>query len=362
MLNVLMLTKYARKGASSRLRSFQYIPFLTENNCNISIQSLFDEDYLNNLYEKKKNSKAHIIKLFFKRFLCLLTIYKYDVIWIEKELFPYMPAVFERILPFLNIHYIVDYDDAIFHNYDLSSNVLIRTLMAKKIDVVMKNSHTVIAGNGYLAERAKNAGAKRVEIIPTVIDRKRYDITPFTSSRDSNAVLTVGWIGSPSTQKYVVQIKDALIELSKKFNLRVLLVGATSDIKDDLSDLNVDIRAWSESTEVYTILEMDVGIMPLEDGPWEKGKCGYKLIQYMACSVPVVASPVGVNVDIVNSNNCGLLAFDLADWQKHLTYLLQNLENRMNLGINGQYAVKNKYSLQVQRSKIFKVITDLTAC
>lgn len=353
-INVLLLSKYSRKGASSRLRTMQYIPFLKSNNVCIEAKPLFDDEYLVNLYAGASKSKLAIVKYYLKRIATLFNAYKYDVIWLEKELLPYCPAFFEWLLVKLGVKYIVDYDDAIFHNYDLAKSKYARFFLGKKIDSVMKGAHTVIAGNDYLAERAKSAGAKNIVIIPTVVDTTRYAF----KQKKNGEILTIGWIGSPSTQKYVVQIKPALDWLSDKYNIRILLVGATNSVVDELAGLNVVVEEWTEKTEVTSIQKMDVGIMPLQDGPWEKGKCGYKLIQYMACSVPVVASPVGVNTEIVKNANCGFLATTLDEWQMALDKILCSDSVRLSFGVNGCTMVNDKYCLQVQKFNILNCLTD----
>src|SRR5690554_86135 len=343
-MKVLLLSKYPRMGASSRLRSLQYLPALAEDGIEVTVSSLFDDEYLTELYARGRRSKLRLLILYLKRLLVLLTVFRYDVLWIEKELFPYFPAVFERSLAFLGVRYVVDYDDAIFHNYDLSDNGLIRGLLGRKIDAVMSCATCVIAGNQYLAERALQSGAKRVEIIPTVVDHTRYS----QAARTGDGPLVIGWIGSPSTQRYVVDIQDALRAVCDKTGARLMLVGATDAVADQLSGIPVEVVPWSEESETENIAQMDVGIMPLVDGPWEKGKCGYKLIQYMASGVPVVASPVGVNVEIVDGQGCGRLAESKNEWAESLLDLLSDQKARTTLGQAGREAVVKRYSLQTQ--------------
>jgi glycosyltransferase involved in cell wall biosynthesis len=158
----------------------------------------------------------------------------------------------------------------------------------------------------------------------------------------------IGWIGSPSTQNYVVNIAQALISQCQKHNVRLLLVGASADIANEFPGVDVEVVPWSESSEADLIARMDIGIMPLPDGLWENGKCGYKLIQYMACAIPVIASPVGVNVDIVGANQCGLLAANGAEWKVALDKLLESRAQRLELGRAGRQAVESWYSLSVQ--------------
>lgn len=354
-MKVLVFTKYPRMGASSRLRTLQYLPLLEQQGFEFTVQSLFDEAYLKNLYSKGSRSRLAVLKYYFKRLITLLTAPRYDLLWIEKELFPYLPAFAERILTLFDVRYIVDYDDAIFHNYDLSSNPIIRRLLAHKIDKVMMHSECVMAGNRYLAARAKSAGAKNIQLLPTVVDHSRYQSRP---ENDAN-LLTVGWIGSPSTQKYVVEIFSALQAVHQKTPFRLLLVGATDEISVQLPGLQVEVQPWSEESEVDLICSMDIGIMPLQDGPWEKGKCGYKLIQYMASGVPVVASDVGVNSEIVNHWSVGFLASNDSEWQEALASLLTDLSLREQYGSNGRLAVEKYYSLHAQLPMLLSVLNSI---
>lgn len=343
-MKVLLLTKYPRMGASSRLRSLQYLPALADVGIEVTVSSLFDNKYLMQLYANGGRSRVRSLFLYLRRLFVLLSVFRYDVLWIEYEVFPYLPAFAERLLRFIGKPYVVDYDDAVFHNYDLSGNGLIRALLGKKADEVMRNAACVIAGNEYLASRARKAGARRIERIPTVVDRERYQV----GERDQTKKPIIGWIGSPSTQRYVADIRDALKKACDETEAGLLLVGATESVREQLPGIPVDVVRWTEEAEAALVAQMDVGIMPLEDGPWEKGKCGYKLIQYMACGVPVVASPVGVNVEIVNENRCGQLATSISEWAEALIGILSSRPQQSELGMAGRKAVEQKYSLQVQ--------------
>lgn len=345
---ILLLTKYSRMGASSRLRTLQYLPLLEQQGFEFTVHSLFCDDYLKALYSGSHRSFLIVIKSYLKRLSVLFTVLNYDLIWIEKEIFPYMPSFFERILVFIGVKYIVDYDDAIFHNYDLSKNKFIKLFLSNKINSVMKYSSCVITGNTYLSNYAQLAGAKNTQIIPTVVDHTRYQ----KSEQIVGSILTVGWIGSPSTQKYVVEILSALQAVHQQFPFRLLLIGANSDVSGQLPGLNVEVLNWTEETEAELISMMDIGIMPLHDGPWERGKCGYKLIQYMASGVSVVASPVGVNEEIVKKSNAGFIAKRQDEWECAILKLLVSATLREEKGKAGRDVVEKKYSLKSQAANI----------
>ncbi|CAA0080637.1 Uncharacterised protein [BD1-7 clade bacterium] len=343
-------------GASSRLRSLQYVPKLVMDGCTVDVYPLFDDQYLQQLYSVRGRSKLSVFRLYIARLKQLFGIRKYDVIWIEYELFPYAPAFFEALLRIFRIPFFVDYDDAVFHNYDLSSNSVVRVLLGTKIDKVMSRARCVIVGNDYLKKRAEIAGARHVEIIPTVVDTQRYSVA---IDEKIDRELVVGWIGSPSTQKYVVSLKGVLKEFCIEGRARLVLVGASEEVLSDLSGINASIEQWTEDSEVDLVGGFDIGIMPLKDGPWEKGKCGYKLIQYMASGKPVIASPVGVNTEIVEKNACGFLADSSEEWVHALRVLLIDAEQRKQFGLNGRRAVEQHYSLQAQAPRLIRIFKEL---
>lgn len=349
-MKILYFTKYTRKGASSRLRSYQYFPYLEKEGIEVRVSPLFNDSYLKSLYNGKSTIIAAITG-YLKRLAALFTIFSYNKIVIEKELFPYMPAWTERLLALFGIKYIVDYDDAIFHNYDKNPNGIIRFFLKHKIDVVMRHSKCVMAGNSYLAERAQKAGAKCMEMLPTVIDLARYE---HKDVKIKEKPFVIGWIGSPSTFKYLLPIAPVLKELSK-LGAQIHIIGAKGDLgfEHDLYFI-----PWEEKSEVQNIAAFDVGIMPLEDNLWEKGKCAYKLIQYMACGLPVVASPVGMNTEIVKPVENGYLATTNEAWKEALMFYKNNPSKRKEHGAVGHTFVKNNYTITSQMKKLINIFND----
>ena len=347
-MKILYFTKYSRKGASSRLRSFQYFPFLESQGHQVTVKPLFDDTYLEKIYLGKKDIIGSL-KGYLKRFLLLFTVFSYDKVVIEKELFPYLPAVFERIFALFGIQYVVDYDDAIFHNYDMHPNPIIRFFLKNKIDIVMKKSQTVIAGNSYLATRAKNAGAQKVVTIPTVIDTSRYT----TKEKYNSKPFVIGWIGSPSTFKYLLSLQSVFEKLASKYVISIHIVGAEQSL--GLPGIENHIP-WSEETEVASILNFDLGIMPLNDSPWEKGKCSYKLIQYMGCGIPVIASPVGMNLEVVQANINGFLATNEEEWVSTIEKYINDTNLQSVHGKNNSIFVEKNFSLTSAKYNYLKAV------
>jgi len=347
-MKILYFTKYTRKGASSRLRSYQYFPYLEAQGIEITVSPLFSDQYLENLYAHKSTIKW-TLKAYIQRFFALTKVLKYDKIVIEKELFPYLPACGEFLLKLFRIKYIVDYDDAIFHNYDQNPNPVIRFFLKRKIDKVMKYSYTVIVGNDYLAKRAKEAKARNIQIIPTVIDVGRYHV----KKHEVREQVVIGWIGSQSTFKYLLLLKDVLQQLIKEYNILVHIVGTKESLGLGENEIHIE---WSEETEVSSILNFDIGIMPLRDTLWEQGKCAYKLIQYMGCGLPVVASPVGMNNDVVRDGYSGFLANSDTSLFEYLKKYITNPELRAEHGKHGRLTVEEKYCINITAPKISQII------
>lgn len=360
--NILFLTKYARNGASSRYRTFQYFPWLERAGIQCQAIPLFDEGYLDHLYAAGDRALADVLRAFGHRLLALTSARRCDLIVIEYELVPYFPPVLERLLQALGIDYVVDYDDALFHQYDLHRRAWVRRLLGQKIATVMRGARLVTVGNGYLAEYARRAGARRVEIVPTVIDLTRYpqastlDASSNDRARHERAPFTIGWIGSPSTAKYLKAIAPALAKVCAQGNASVRLIGSGPI---DLGAVPVEVLPWSEETEVELLRQCDVGIMPLPDEPWERGKCGFKLIQYMACGLPAVASPVGVNRDIVEDGVNGFVARTTDDWMQSLEALRTDPKRGRGMGRAGRERVEREYCLQVTAPRFVSLLQSV---
>lgn len=349
-LSVLVLTRYGRKGASSRYRSLQYGPVLERQGIRCTYRPLFDDSYLDRRYAGRRGL-GRIFSGALGRVRDLVLAGRYDLMVIEKELFPYFPAIGERILSRAGVPYVVDYDDAVFHAYDQHRRSLVRKLFGDKIRTVMSKARCVVAGNEYLADYARGAGASKVAVVPTVIDLDRYDTR--RAAPKNGAPFTIGWIGSPFSARYLQEVAPALATMCVGGKARVVLVGA-GDV--NLRDVPFEIWPWSGETEVRDMQSFDVGIMPLPNEPWARGKCGFKLIQYMACGLPVVASPVGVNREIVEPGTNGELALSQDDWVEALTALRDQPERAEQMGARGRQKVEAHYSLQAVSPKVAGIL------
>jgi glycosyltransferase involved in cell wall biosynthesis len=348
-IRLMLLPRYDRQGASSRLRSYQFIPFLTEVGIDVEIFPFFHSGYLAALYRKGHRSFGNVLTSYIARLRTLVRGREYDAVWLEKEVFPWIPFLFER--GFLRRHrIIVDYDDAIFHNYDENKSAIIRRVLGTKIDHVMQSASLVTVGNSYLAARAERAGARRIEYLPTVVDTARYSAVGACKAR-----CNIGWIGTPKTAAYLHLVQPALRNINKAYGARAVLIGSGA-IK---LGVPAEIHSWFEDTEAQKLTAIDIGIMPLPDEPWERGKCGYKLIQYMAAGIPVVASPVGVNVDIIRDGVNGFLASSVAEWETALTKLACDADLRTTMGMAGRAMIEQRFSTRVVAPKLAKLIREV---
>ncbi|TSD55229.1 glycosyltransferase family 4 protein [Variovorax sp. KBS0712] len=357
-MKVLALTKYGRLGASSRMRSLQYVPTLEQAGCQITVEPLLSDELLQARY-KRGGYGISLLRAYGRRVRALKGRRKFDVVWIEKEALPWWPLWLELFM-LRGVPYVLDYDDAIFHNYDQHASSWVRRFFGSRLDKLMAKSALVIAGNQYLAQRAINAGARWVEVVPTVVDLTRYPYPTFeTHSEKSPAIDNlprIVWIGSPSTVHYLQLLRKPLQELAARqpFVLRVIGGGPL-----DLPGVQVEIIPWTEATEGENIRTCHIGVMPLLDSLWERGKCGYKLIQYMACGLPVVASGVGANIEIVRHHKNGFLANTANDWVASLSKLLQSPSLREQMGAAGRITVEEKYSIQKTSPQISNFLKSI---
>jgi glycosyltransferase involved in cell wall biosynthesis len=350
-MQILLLSRYSRMGPSSRYRFYQYVPVLQAQGCAVTPAPLLDDIYIQRLYAGQPMPWRHVLRAYGQRVAHLFGSRRYDLLWLEAEALPWAPAWMEALLLTAGIPYVVDYDDALFHRYDQHHAGVVRRLLGKKIDRVMRRAALVTVGNDYLAERACRAGATRVEILPTVIDLHKYAVTP----QPHNDVFSIGWIGSRSTAMHLKTIQPALRAICQSAGVRVIAIGAPAC---ELEGVWFETKRWDEVTEIQELQKFDVGIMPLPDSPWERGKCGFKLIQYMACARPVVGSPVGVNRQIIEDGINGFQATSMTEWIRAFQLLMRDTALRQRMGEAGRVKVEQYYCLQVTAPKLMQLLHE----
>lgn len=358
-MRILLLSRYSSRGPSSRLRHYQFLPALARSGMTVTVAPLLPDSYLEALYLGRSRPLCRIAAAYAERVGQMMGAHRFDLLWIEKESLPWLPFGVERGLLRDAPPYVVDFDDAWFHHYDRNRWALVRRLLGDKLDRVMRRAALVTVGNRYLADRADLAGARAIEIVPTVVDLARYPVTdpsagaPPSEGTPSEKPVVIGWIGSPMTDHYLGLIAEPLRRLAAERAPRLCLIGASQGV---LADLAPEHHVWREDTETQRIADFDIGIMPLADTPWERGKCGYKLIQYMACGKPVVASPVGVNRSIVEHGVNGFLADTPEEWAAALNRLAADPDLRRRLGAAGRAKVEVRYSLSGTAPRLIELL------
>jgi glycosyltransferase involved in cell wall biosynthesis/SAM-dependent methyltransferase len=352
MSKLLILTRYDRTGPSSRYRFYNYVDYLEANGVICDIKPLFNKEYLECSYSGSSRVDA-AIRCYARRFKDLFNIRKYDLVLIEKELFPFLPAWFESYFYLSRMNYILDYDDAIFHRYDQHKNKLIRLFLSEKIAHIMKGAVAVISGNRYISDYANKHAQKDRIIIPTVVDTDLYD----QILTEKNQQFTIVWIGTQSTAKYVEGISNAIKDVCIKTNGKFVMIGATAS----LPSVPVEFIEWSEDTEIRYLKSSHVGIMPLPNHHWERGKCGFKIIQYMASKIPVVASPVGVNSEIIKDGVNGYLATTENEWVDCLFKVYNESESESeSVGVAGYKNIVSNYSFSHAAPILLEVLEKNT--
>ena len=352
-VHVLALTKYGRLGASSRCRFLNYIPLLRARNIAVTVSPLLSDTYVKRRLAGADIDYIDVARSYTMRLAAIAKSALFDVVWVEGELLPRWPATVARLLHSLGWRFVVDLDDAIFHTYDRHPNPLVRKLLGRKIDVIFDQAATVVVGNEYLAERARQSRS-RVVVVPTTVDHQAYAerrISPHDK-------LTFGWIGSAATVRYLRTIAPELEELCSSLSARLSLIGVA---RHDFKCSDVVLSNWSEDTELDNLAACDIGLAPMSDGPWERGKCGLKAIQYMAIGIPVLAANVGALPTVVQHGETGFIYRNGADFTRYARQLAADPELRRRMGAAGRQRVANHYSIQAWVDTIAAVLTRAAA-
>jgi glycosyltransferase involved in cell wall biosynthesis len=372
-LLLLIFARYSSSQASTRVRFTQYIPALTLAGFDVEVFPILDDDAISGRSGVLSSAWSRL-KSFGRVAKRLLQERNRDShIHIYIEMFPWLPFFVERMFLLMagKREYSVELDDAWFHKYDTHQSALVRAVLATKIDRMMQRSTLVIAGNDYIAQRARAAKARWVETIPTVVDVDRYrchggspgcNAEPASApanpqSQGANDELPViGWIGSPATTPLLLHIKDVIERMHHAGLARFVAIGAGAS---ELARLPIRCIPWSEAAEVGALHQLDIGIMPLTDTLFERGKSGYKIVQYMACGLPSVASPVGANRSIVVHGQTGFLASTDDEWFEYLSKLCGSKSLRSRLGKSGLARAEEHYSLRVTAPKMVSIFKRL---
>lgn len=350
---ILFLAPYPYEEApSQRFRFEQYFNFLKEQGYEIEIHSFLNEKTWKSLYNHGSFfAKAMgIIGSFWRRKLLMFKVRKFDYIFIHREASMIGPPIFEWfIAKVLRRKYIYDYDDAIWLPNYSQQNARFHKLKAYgKVKKIIKWADVVVTGNSFLQEFG-NQYNKNVVIIPTTIDLKNSHNQP---TNHSHSPVNIGWTGSHTTMSYLDSLIPILQELEKEHHLTFTII---SNEKPDYDLQSLQFIKWKKETEIEDLSSINIGVMPLTDSEWAKGKCGFKALQYMALGIPALVSPVGVNTEVIEDGKNGYLCATSEEWKEKLSLLLNNQQLREQIGKEGYKTVRTKYSVEANRDNYQKL-------
>lgn len=348
-MTVTYFSKCSSVGPSSRYRVFQFLPQFQAEGIDCRVEPLFGETYFSILEVRPRLLQTclkipYVLARFLKRLGTVLMLCRQDLVVIEGPLFPYAPPVVERLLRRLGQRVVVEMDDAIY---------LTRGHEAK-IPTLLRVASGVIVGNDRLASYARRCSAN-VRVVPTVVDTDRF--APIgrrvpVSSDYADEMVTIVWMGLAYNLRYLDVLVPALRALQSQYRIRLRVVCSHAP---RLAGVDVEFRPWDFNREVTDLQDATIGVMPLEDTEWARGKCGLKLLQYLAVGLPAVASPVGVNSDIIVNGENGFLASTEDEWYERLHALCGQPQLRERMGAAGRRTVESRYSLALWGPRLAEV-------
>lgn len=350
-MKIAAFTRYGDRAASTRQRLLQFVPAMSAAGIELENHPLLDDDYMLAIARGERPRRSAIMASYIDRIRHFRDwAREADLIWIYAELLPFLPPRFENWLMGRGKPVVYDFDDAFFLSYAMSRNPLVRGVLANKYHATLARSAAAFCGNEYLRAYAQRYAPQAI-YLPTVVDTETYLPRP----KPAGEPIVIGWIGSPTTWRYVRPLLPVIKNVCAHNRVEFRVVGAGAAAKDQ-AYLFPQMRnvEWSVTREVEDIRQMDIGIMPALDEPWALGKCGYKLIQYMACGLPVVASPIGAANQIVNDGGNGFLAGNDEQWEQALERLLVDPNLRSAMGRQGRVRVERDFSLQTHAPRLIR--------
>ncbi len=342
---------------SQRFRLEQWAPHLRAAGIAVTFRPFLSECGLRVLQQPRRLAAkaASLTSAFVRAGLRLPDLRRYDAIIIHRAVAVAGPALLERLIALCGRPVIFDFDDAIFFLHSSAHNRRFGWLkFPGKTAAICRLSRHIVVGNNYLADYARQFNPQ-VTVIPTSIDTERY--TPRATARSSDRV-TIGWTGSSTSQTHLEMFLPVLREVVARLPVEVRVV---SNREPELPGIPYVWRPWTAATEVDEVARFDIGIMPMPDDKWAKGKCALKALQYMALGIPPVCSAVGANCEVVRHGSNGLLASTPDDWLQCFGELVRSPELRVRLGREARRTVEEHYSNPGCAATLARVIRQLVA-
>lgn len=345
------------KAPSQRFRFEQQLESFKEKKITYIFFSFLSDKAFDNLY-KKGNYFSKVVSIFYsflKRLLLMFSLGEYNYIFIHREASPIGPPIFEWIIAkVLKKKIIYDFDDAIWlPNTSEANKIVSKIKWHRKVKSICKWSFKISCGNQYLVDYAKQYSSN-VSLIPTTVDM--LNVHNETKNQQTKNVV-VGWTGTHSTIKYLYDIEDLISKLQNKFDFKFYVI---SNKDPKFKKLNYKYITWKKETEIEDLLLFNIGIMPLKNNVWAKGKCGFKAIQYMSLGIPAIVSDVGVNSTIVIDKTNGFVCHNNKEWEFALKTLIESVLNRKGMGIKAKQQILNFYSTKSVEKKYLSLFNFTT--
>jgi glycosyltransferase involved in cell wall biosynthesis len=342
---------------SQRFRIEQWRPELENKGISIDFLPLMDKQLLDKLYRSGHffSKAAGMTAATVRRISTLARVRHYDAIFVHRGVCLAGPALLERLMALTGLPIIFDFDDAV-HLLDTSeANRHFGWLkFPGKTASICRSSAHVVVGNSYLAEYAFQHN-RRVTIIPSSVDTRQYRPV---EKRASKGRVVVGWMGSSTSQTHLEAFAPVLREMGSRLEFELRIV---SDREPVLPGIPFVWRRWSAETEIQDLGEFDIGIMPMPDDRWARGKCAMKALLYMSMGIPAICSEVGTNREVIEHGRNGFLAATPRDWFAQLGSLIQDPEQRLRLGAAGRETIEERYSMEFCAGSFARVIEETVA-
>ena len=359
MTKVLFIASHrAGRAPGQRFRLEQYFDFLEQNGYRCDLSYIISERDDRYLYKQGYYFHKFLIllKSVFKRYKDLRRANQYDIIFIHREAFLIGSTFFEKRFRKSKAKIVFDFDDSIFLRDTSDANKKFEWLKdPAKTAKIIAMSDMVFAGNQYLADYALKYN-RNVKIIPTAINTT--DVHKKSALVKNDDRICIGWTGSITTIKHFEYAIPVLKKLKEKYKERIV-IKLIGDDKYENKELGIKGIAWNKENEIQELSSFDIGIMPLPNDDWSKGKCGFKGLQYMALEIPPVMSPVGVNSEIIQDGINGFLADKEEEWIQKISLLIESKDLREKMGKAGRKTVVEKYSTESQKGNYLKYFNEL---